>query len=45
MSLAGYSAWGLKELDSTEHTHTEFKIGSHFLIRRQYILMARDVFL
>ena len=21
-SLAGYSAWGQKELDSTEHTHT-----------------------
>ena len=24
-SLAGYSPWGHKELDTTEHTHTERK--------------------
>ena len=34
-SLAGYSPWGRKELDSTEHTHTKptasFIAGRHLL--------------
>ena len=34
-SLAGYSTWGRKELDSTEHTHTKptasFTAGRHLL--------------
>ena len=32
-SLVGYSLWGLKELDTTEHTHTSphWKVNSQLL--------------
>ena len=37
-SLAGYSPWGLKESDTTEHTHTcKSNIGIQFSIIRNKV--------
>ena len=40
-SLAGYSPWGCKELDTTEHTHTHTHTHTHMNIIRKPLVSKR----